>query len=519
MELELYNTRTRQTAPLRPLEGKLVRMYCCGPTVYHFAHIGNLRTYVFEDVLRRAIQFAGFDVKHVMNITDVGHLSDDGDEGEDKMIKAARERGMSVWDIADHYTKLFFKDCASLNVNRPEVVCPATGHIGEMIELVKTLEAKGYTYAANGNVYFDVSKFPHYNELGQLDKQELRAGARIEVDAGKRNPADFVLWFTNSKFKDQAMIWDSPWGRGYPGWHLECSAMSHKYLGEQFDIHCGGVDHVKVHHTNEIAQTEGATGKHPWVAVWMHGEFLVLNNAKMAKSSGNFLTVDRLRELGFEPLDYRYFLLGAHYRTQLNFTDDNMAAARSARAKLVDRLKALSAASDPAARAGRRALADSDARQAAFAAGGDYRAATARADDMASGAADGGAPLSGEALALFQAFQSHVADDLNMPRALAVVHDALKTGIAAEEKLRLVGFMDQVLGLDLLAEAERRLAADQAGGGFSPAEAAEIEALIQERKAAKLAKDFARGDAIRDSLKARGVALVDTPAGTSYKRV
>lgn len=531
MDLKFYNTRTRSIDVFKPLSGNEVRMYCCGPTVYHFAHIGNLRTYVFEDLLRRTLGFFGYEISHVMNITDVGHLTDDGDEGEDKMIKAARERGMSVWDIAEHYTKVFFDDCQRLNIGRPDTVCKATDHVADMIALIQRLEARGLTYIAQGNVYFDVAKFPQYQEFARLDKEELRAGARIEVDQNKRNPADFALWFTNSKFKDQAMIWDSPWGRGYPGWHIECSAMSHRYLGEQFDIHCGGVDHIKVHHTNEVAQTEGATGKRPWVNFWLHGEFLVLNNAKMSKSSGDFLTLSRLAELGYEPLDYRYFLLGAHYRTQLNFSDESIGAAKSARANLVDRIKALAILAESTQVGSGRgqtaaALAAVAARKAQYSATGLFTqpipCATALADGGPQGGEAAAVSLSPAGRELLGTFQSHLAEDLNLPRALACVFDTLKSPLPAAERLRLIDIMDQILGLDLLAAAESRLQAEAqsaSGGDFSTAESAEIEALIAERKAARAAKDFARGDQIRDLLKARGIALVDTPQGTTFKRL
>jgi len=319
MGLRLYNTMGRKLEEFVPREEGRVGLYCCGPTVYNYAHIGNLRTYVFEDLLRRILERDGYEVNHVMNVTDVGHLTDDADDGEDKMLVGARERGMSVWEIAEHFTRAFFADVEKLNVVSPSVVCRATEHIDEMQALIKRLEDKGLTYQAGGNVYFSIDAFPRYGELAQLERQELRSGARIEVDSAKKNPRDFVLWFTQSKFEHQAMQWDSPWGRGYPGWHLECSAMSMKYLGEQFDIHCGGVDHVNVHHTNEIAQSEGATGK-PWVKYWLHGEFLVIPSGRMGKSEGNSITLSTLEERGYDPLDYRYFLLGAHYRTQLTFS-------------------------------------------------------------------------------------------------------------------------------------------------------------------------------------------------------
>ena len=275
LPLQLFNTLSRQKQDLEPIDNGNVGIYTCGPTVYQYAHIGNLRTYIFEDLLVRTLRFFDYEVRHVMNITDVGHLTDDGDQGEDKMLKGAREQHKSVWEIAEHYKDAFFQDLKALNISMPDMQCRATEHIQDMIDLIRRIEAAGYTYQAGGNVYFDVSKTSDYGKLTGQVRDELKAGARIAVDPNKRNPHDFVLWFTQSKFEHQAMLWDSPWGRGYPGWHVECSAMSMKYLGEQFDIHCGGIDHIPVHHTNEIAQSEAATGKKPWVKYWLHGEFLV----------------------------------------------------------------------------------------------------------------------------------------------------------------------------------------------------------------------------------------------------
>ena len=328
MELKVYNTLQRQIEPFHPIEEGRVSFYACGPTVYNYAHIGNLRTYVFEDILRRSLEYFGYEVQHVMNVTDVGHLTDDADQGEDKMEVSAREKKMSVWEIAEFYANAFFKDLEKLNIEPPTKTCRATDHIGDMIGLIKRLEEKGYTYVAGGNVYFDISQFPDYGKLALLDRQDLKIGARVERDPNKRNPRDFVLWFTQSKFEHQTMQWDSPWGRGYPGWHVECSAMSMKYLGEQFDIHAGGVDHIPVHHTNEIAQSEAATGR-KWVNYWLHGEFLVMKGAKIAKSAGNSITFSVLEEENFEPLDYRYFCLGGHYRSQLIFTKEALEVARA----------------------------------------------------------------------------------------------------------------------------------------------------------------------------------------------
>lgn len=452
--------------PFVPLEKGRVGMYTCGPTVYNYAHIGNLRTYLFEDFLRRTLEYAGYTVKHVMNVTDVGHLTDDGDTGEDKIIKSSRETGRSVWDIAQMYTEAFFRDIDRLNIKRPTIVCKATDHIPEMIELVKRLEERGYTYTSGGNIYFSIDKFPDYGKLAQLDLKDLKAGARIEVDSNKRNPHDFVLWFTRSKFEHQAMLWDSPWGRGYPGWHLECSAMSMKYLGEQFDIHCGGIDHIPVHHTNEIAQSEAATGKSPWVRYWLHGEFLVIDREKMSKSKGGFLTLDRLVQEGFDPLDYRYFCLGGHYRSQLQFSFEALKAAQSARKSLVDRINQWN-----------------------------------REDSSSS------TFLSPKGKQYIAQFQQHLANDLNTPQALADLWAVVKDpDLSESEKFTLVTEMDQVLGLRLTEQTEEPL---------EP----EWEALIREREQARKNRDFVRADEIRVLLKNKGILLEDTPKGTRWKRI
>jgi len=483
MKIRLYNTLGRELQVFEPLEAGTARMYACGPTVYNFAHIGNLRTYVFEDLLRRTFLYFGFKIEHVMNVTDVGHLTDDGDEGEDKMIKSAREQGKSVWDIAKHFSDAFFRDMEKLNIQMPEVVCKATDHIDDMIGLIKRLEERGYTYLAGGNLYFDVAKFEKYGELALLDRAKLQAGARVEVDANKRNPQDFVLWFTNSKFDQQAMQWDSPWGRGYPGWHIECSAMSMRYLGEQFDIHLGGVDHIPVHHTNEIAQSEAATGK-PWVRYWIHGEFLVMTGGKMSKSAGGFITLESLEEIGYHPLDYRYFCLGGHYRTQLQFTEDSLNAARTARHNLLDRV--------------RRLRSEAAQNGASFGTSGD---------SAANGLGDG-------AQAHLRAFEAAVAEDLNIPKALAELWQTLKDdSVTAQERVELAVRMDRILAIGVSAAAE---GTDEAEA--SQEDVAEIEALIAERNEARTSRNFARADEIRDNLKEKGVVLEDGPEGTRWKR-
>jgi cysteinyl-tRNA synthetase len=470
--LTLYNTLGRQAQLFEPREKGRVGFYGCGPTVYNYAHIGNLRAYVTHDILTRTLRRFGYEVTHVMNITDVGHLSGDNDEGDDKMVKSAEERGKSIMEIAGFYTRAFFYDTERMNILRPTVVCKATEHVDEMIALIKRIEANGCTYAAGGNLYFDVGKFPRYGELALLRQDELKAGARVEADKNKRNPQDFVLWFTKSKFANHALTWDSPWGRGYPGWHIECSAMSMKYLGEQFDIHAGGIDHIPIHHTNEIAQSEAATGKHPWVKYWVHNEFLVLDRGKMSKSSGSFLTLQSLADAGYDPLDYRYFLLGGHYRSQLQFSWESLETARNARRSLTERIRALT------------------------------RGAGAEKQEASEKAA-----------AYMAAFDKALGDDLSTPRALAelwgLIRDpALDPGEALSRALE----MDQVLGLRLDG------AAAEPGREDDPALAEEVERLIAERAEAKKAKDYAKADGIRASLKERGILLEDSPGGTLWRR-
>jgi cysteinyl-tRNA synthetase len=477
MGFVFYNTLGREKQPFLPLQEGKAGFYGCGPTVYNYAHIGNLRAYVHHDILVRSLRRAGFDVNHVMNITDVGHLSDDADDGEDKMVTSAQERGKSVLEIADFYTKAFFNDTDRMNITRPSVICKATEHIGEMIALIQRIEKNGFTYFAGGNLYFDISKFPSYGELALLRMDDLKAGARIEQDENKRNAGDFVLWFTKSKFENQALVWDSPWGRGYPGWHIECSAMSMKYLGENFDIHAGGIDHIPIHHTNEIAQSEAATGKKPWVKYWLHNEFLVLNKGKMSKSTGGFLTLQKLIDDGFDPLDYRYFLIGGHYRSQLQFSMESLEGAKSSRKSLTDKVRSL------AAKCGVNTVGIN-----------------------AVGVNAGGEPTS----KYIEEFNKAIEDDLNTPRALAELWGLLKEGPAESETLAAVFDMDRVLGLGLKDACEAKAQGDE--------NAAEIEELIEKRAQAKKAKDFAAADGIRQSLKDRGIILEDGPAGTTWRK-
>ncbi len=491
MSLRLYNTMGRRLEEFIPIHPGKVGFYGCGPTVYNYAHIGNLRAYVFLDILDKTLSFLGYDITHVMNITDIGHLSGDDDDGEDKMLKTAQQRGQSVLEIADFYTKAFFNDIDRLHIRHPDIICKATDHVQDMIDLIRRIEANGHTYLSGGNLYFDVSTFPDYGKLACLNLDELKAGARTGIDQNKRNPWDFVLWFTKSKFENQALVWDSPWGRGYPGWHIECSAMSMKYLGEQIDIHTGGIDHIPIHHTNEIAQSEGATGK-KWVNYWLHNEFLVIakdtdsnNNStdKMSKSSGNFLTLQSLIDKGYDALDYRFFLLGAHYRSQIAFSWTAMEGAKNARKALNQRISKIL--------------------------------------QQASGILPGSSkeiPLSDKARQYLEKFTAALENDLGTPQALSVLQIAVKDPeLKAEEALYLIQKMDSVLSLNLTGAAAEILAArSPAKNGDS--EAAEIQQLIDERTAAKKAKNYARADEIRSLLKNKGIIIEDTPQGSVWKR-
>jgi cysteinyl-tRNA synthetase len=449
-----------------PMEQGKVRMYACGPTVYNYSHIGNLRTYIFVDVLRRVLRLAGYDVLYAMNITDVGHLSSDADEGEDKMLKSARERKMTVWEIAEFYTKAFLNDIESLNIERPTIVCKATEHIDDMIKLIERIEKNGYTYVSAGNVYFDISKFPGYGKLALLDLDELKAGSRIQIDQNKKNPHDFVLWFTKSKYEHHAMMWDSPWGKGYPGWHIECSAMSMKYLGEQFDIHCGGIDLASVHHTNEIAQSEAATGK-KWVNYWVHGEFLNMGKAKMSKSKGTFFTVSEIVAQGYHPLDYRYLCLQGHYRSQLQFTLEALEAAHHARNNMILRIEAL-----------RKEAQNADQNDG-------------RPEDVPH----------------YNAFIEHALNDLNMPQCMSdfwtlVKDEAIPPGV----RLKTIYEMDKIFGLGLQETKVDTNIEETA------------KKLIADRETARKNKDFKQADLIRGQLKEKGIIIEDTPSGVRWRK-
>ena len=467
----LYNSASHKKEEFIPNEPGRVSMYTCGPTVYHFAHIGNLRSYIMEDALEKLLRYAGYDVKRVMNITDVGHLASDADTGEDKMVKGAQREHKTVMEIAKFYTDAFFDDCRKLNIKYPDVVQPATGMIDEYIKVISSLMDKGYAYFAGGNVYFDTSRLAKYYVFNDHDEEDLAVGVRegVEEDANKRNKNDFVLWFTKSKFEDQALKWDSPWGVGYPGWHIECSCISMKYLGEHLDIHCGGIDNAFPHHTNEIAQSEAYLG-HPWCKYWVHIHHLNTNHGKMSKSSGEFLTVSLLEEKGYDPLVYRFFCLQSHYRKGLVFSWENLDNARAAYDKLIARVAAL---------------------------------------DPADGAVDQEA-----AAAWKDQFVEAVGNDLNTSLGVTALYDVLKADLNGATKLAVLDSYDQVLGLDLLKKAAA-LREQQA----APAEGAEeIEALIAKRLEAKRAKDWAAADAIRDQLKAMGVEIKDTKEGTTWTR-
>ena len=462
--MQLYNSLTHKKEEFYTNEPGKVKIYTCGPTVYHYAHIGNLRSYIMEDILVRYLDYAGYDVLRVMNITDVGHLSSDADTGEDKMLKGAKREHKTVMEIADFYTKAFFADADKLNIKRPDVIQPATGCIAEFIEMIKVLLEKGCAYQAGGNVYFDTSKLDKYYVFGEHDAEDLEVGVRegVEADENKRNKADFVLWFTKSKFEDQELKWDSPWGYGYPGWHIECSAISIKYCGERLDIHCGGIDNQFPHHTNEIAQSEAYLG-HKWCNFWFHVLHLNTASGKMSKSSGKFLTVSVLEEQGLDPLAYRYFCLNSHYRKNLVYSDEAVENAASAYKKLRTKCAALS-----------------DNGEADEKAAEEFKAK----------------------------FKEALDNDMNTSLALTAVYDVLKADINDKTKRAVIADFDKVLALDLLKPYEEE---KEEGDP-------EILAKIAERAAAKKAKDYARADAIRAELAAAGITLIDTPQGTVYKK-
>ena len=469
----LYNSLSHKKELFVPNHPDVVKMYTCGPTVYHFAHIGNLRTYIMEDVLEKALNYLGYNVKRVMNITDVGHLASDADTGEDKMLKGAKRENKTVMEIAQYYTDAFFADCDKLNIKKPDYIQPATGCIAEFIQMVVTLIDKGFAYVAGGNVYFDTSKLEKYYVFNDHNEEDLAVGVRegVEEDTNKRNRNDFVLWFTKSKFEDQALKWESPWGVGYPGWHIECSAICQKYLGEDLDIHCGGIDNAFPHHTNEIAQSESYFG-HKWCNYWFHVHHLNTDTGKMSKSKGEFLTVSLLESKGYDPMAYRLFCLQSHYRRNLVFSWENLDNAAQTYEKLIAKIAAL--------------VPGDDVDDAVFA-------------------------------ALKERFVGALNGDLNTSLAVTAVYDVLKAKTADATKLAVLTDFDRVLSLDLIKKAAelRTKQAQEAAESADP----EIDALVLARTQAKKEKNFAEADRIRDLLKEKGVEIIDTPQGTKWRKV
>lgn len=467
-KFSFYNTLHRRIETVIPNEEGKIGMYTCGPTVYHFAHIGNLRSYIMEDVLEKTLRYLGYEVKRVMNITDVGHLSSDADTGEDKMVSGAKREHKTVMEIAKFYTDAFFDDCRKLNIKRPDVVEPATNCIDEFIHMVEVLLEKGYAYVAGGNVYFDTSKLKEYYVFNTQSENELLVGVRDDVteDENKRNKNDFVLWFTKSKFEDQALKWESPWGVGYPGWHIECSCISMKHLGEYMDIHCGGVDNIFPHHTNEIAQSESYLG-HKWCNYWFHVHHLNDKSGKMSKSKGDFLTVSLLENKGYDPIVYRMFCLQSHYRKPLEFSYEVMDNVKSSYEKLVRRIAGLGC--------------DGDVDEHAYA---EYRGK----------------------------FEDALCSDLNTSMAITVLYDLLKADCNDVTKRKLIESFDEVLSLNLLSAKKEET------GTVDEELAAYVEQKIAERKEAKKAKDFAKADAIRNELMERGILLEDTREGVKWKK-
>ncbi|MGN1305753.1 MAG: cysteine--tRNA ligase [Oscillospiraceae bacterium] len=471
--MKLYNSFTRTKDEFIPREEGKVSMYTCGPTVYHYAHIGNLRSYIMEDVLEKYLRFTGLDVTRVMNITDVGHLTSDGDTGDDKMLKGAKREHKTVMEIAKFYTDAFFADCAKLNIKTPDVVQPATGCIDEFIKVISSLIEKGYAYEAGGNIYFDTSKLEQYYVFNDFKEEDLAVGVRegVEEDSNKRNKADFVLWFTKSKFDDQELKWDSPWGVGYPGWHIECSCISMKYLGEYLDIHCGGIDNAFPHHTNEIAQSESYIG-HKWCNYWFHVHHLNTNSGKMSKSSGEFLTVSLLEQKGYDPLVYRYFCLLSHYRKSLVFSYENLDNAVVSYNKMIAKIATL--------------LKEN---------GGDI---DKEAYDR-----------------LMKSFTDALDNDINTAQAITAVYDVLRDKTNAATKLALIKEFDKVLSIGLIANAEKLNKASENAEDELPEE---VRKLAEERKAARKEKNFALADELRDKITALGYIVEETRQGTKITK-
>ena len=463
--MKIYNTLSKQVEEFIPHDGNKVKMYTCGPTVYNYAHIGNLRTYIFEDMLEKGLSYLGYDVTRAMNITDVGHLTSDGDTGEDKMAKGAKREGKTVYEIAEFYTDAFLNDMRSLNIKVPSIIEKASDNIDIYIKMIQKMIDEDYAYISNGNVYFDISKAKDYYQLSGKNPDDLKVGVRdtVEEDKAKRNPADFVLWFTLSKFENQVMKWDSPWGVGYPGWHIECSGINYKVFGEYLDIHCGGVDNIFPHHSNEIAQSEAFVG-HKWCNYWCHGAYLNDESGKMSKSKGEFLTVSLLEKKGYSPLDYRYFCLNSHYRNPLIFTYESLDGARNAYKKLKSKVLSLSRE-------------------------GDYQEEKANQYKAQ--------------------FKDAISSDLNTSLMVTTVYDVLKDEeLNDATKFALIEDFDTVLSLDLTKEEKKEVDSDLE---------AMILSKIEERREAKKSKDFAKADQIRDELLSQGIKLIDTREGTTYE--
>ncbi len=461
--MKLYNTLTRTVEEFIPREEGKVKLYTCGPTVYSYAHIGNIRNYIGHDILDKTLRYLGYEVTRCMNITDVGHLTSDSDSGEDKMIKAMRRENKSAMEIAKFYTEEFFKDFKLVNNRVPEIVSPATAHIDDYIEIITKLLEKDYAYISGGNVYFDTTKLNDYYVLTNHKEDEMVVGVRegVEEDSNKRNQNDFVLWFTSSKFENQELQWDSPWGRGYPGWHIECTGISIKYLGEYLDIHGGGVDNIFPHHTNEIAQSEGYLG-HPWCHYWFHNEHLLDETGKMSKSKGAILTVSTLKEEGYDPLAFRFMCLNSHYKRQLVFTYDALDQAQNTLNKVRNRI---------------------------------------------SNIVDDG-QLDNEKYELYNnRFKEEISDDLNISNAITVLYDVLKDSeVNGKTKLKLINDFDKVFALDLISKSEE----DESLTRY-------IEEKIDQRNKAKADKNYALADSIRSELLNQGIELMDTKEGTKYK--
>jgi cysteinyl-tRNA synthetase len=454
--LKLFNTLSRQKEIFKPIKDKKVGMYSCGPTVYWYAHVGNFRSYIFADILKRVLTFNGYKVNHVMNYTDVGHLTSDADTGEDKMEKGAKREGKSVWEIADFYLKAFEKDTKLLNILKPNKTPRATDHIKEQIELIKTLEKKEFTYKIEDGIYFDTVKLKDYGKMANLTAEKLRAGARVEMVPGKKNPTDFALWKFSPQGTKRQMEWDSPWGIGFPGWHIECSAMSSKYLGKQFDIHTGGEDHVNVHHTNEIAQSESAFGKKPWVKYWLHGAFLTFKGEKVSKSKGGLYTIPELEKLGFSALDYRYFCFSAHYRKPLDFSLEGLGNAKNS----LQRLKNIISEIRDDKKINKKYL---------------------------------------------EKFENAINDDLDIPKAISVLWEMLRDKKAVG-KIKTIEKMDKVFGLDLLKKVKLEIPT-------------KIKKLLAQREIEKSNKNWANADKIRETIRKMGYQIEDTNKGPKIKKI